>query len=116
MVGPVGLFLHGRTFSASVYDDDFTAVDKGQQVVSAFKINATPDQICNFHPWLNLGDESSNYNYFHLFSVNVHHAFDNKQTGDLVTMTYRGGSFQVLITQQMIDESSYVVIRLGLSK
>jgi hypothetical protein len=119
MTGPIGRYLKGREFTDAdyVYDSDgFTPLGTVPQVSPAFTIKATIDQIRDYHPWLDLGKESAEGNYFHLYQVAVMNAFGDKQAGSEVIMTYQGHPFKVTLTQNMIDESSYVLIRLALSK
>ena len=119
LAGPQGRFHKGRTFTdadCQYADDGFTVIGPSPACVPAFTIKATIEQICDFHPWLDLGQACSEHNYFHLHTVELRCAFDDKKAGDLVTMTYHGMPFKVAITQQMIDESTYVLIRLALSK
>lgn len=119
LTGPIGRFLKGRAFTdadVQYADDGFTVVGPQPPCSQAFTIKATIDQVCDYHPWLDLGKDSAENNYFHLYTVDLRHAFDTQRAGDLATMTYRGEPFKVAITQQMIDESTYVLIRLALSK
>lgn len=119
LTGPIGRFKNGRSFTDAdiqYADDHFTPIGVLPDNVQAFTIKATVDQVCDGHPWLNLGRDASEANYFHLYTVSLLHAFEGKKAGDLITMTYNGQPFKIAITQQMIDESTYVLIRLALSK
>lgn len=119
LTGPIGRFLKGRTFTDAdiqYADDGFTPLGPHPETAQAFTIKATIDQVCDYHPWLDLGKGSVENNYFHLYTVELRHAFEGKRVGDTVNMTYNGQPFKVAITQQMIDESTYVLIRLALSK
>jgi hypothetical protein len=119
LTGPIGRFHKGRTFTDAdiqYADDQFTPIGVVPDTVQAFTIKATIEQVCDGHPWLNLGRDANDANYYHLYTVELRHAFGDLRVGDLVTMIYHGQPFKIAITQQMIDETTYALIRLALSK
>lgn len=118
MTGPVGLFQDGRhwsteteTFTSNILIPD----DPRPTAVQAYHLRATPEQVLDGHPFLHIPVNDNNY--FHLYEVEVFSAFGDQKAGDMITATTGSGYvITVPLTQEMIDDSSFVLIRYALSK
>jgi hypothetical protein len=119
MTGPVGLFKGGSAqpppgfyVNNVKYDDQ-----RGFTAVTTQTVHATIDQIYAGHPWIKIVRQLDDANYFHMNTVDIVSIFGSKQAGEMVTVRVieTRHVFEVPLTQEMIDSTSSIVIRLALS-
>jgi transcription elongation factor len=81
-------------------------------MVSAAALRLTIEQALDGHPWVSIN--VGQFNYIHMYTVELVSPFNNFQPGDLVEVYHCEAKVSVTLTQQMIDDTT-VVARLGLS-
>jgi len=114
MNGPVGVFKNGKEWS-SAQDPDYDPLlflNCGA-TITARSINATQQQFFDLHPWLDLGIETSNY--LHIYCCEERSSFGDLAAGAMIPVQYADRKIRIPLTQQMIDDSTSILIRFGLS-
>ena len=104
-----------RFFDGRISSDEGTEphLDPPGTLVTSKVLTASVAQILNYHPFLRF--DAGEYNYLHMFTVDLVHPFEPAQAGDLISATYNSISLKVPLTQQQIDEHTVVQIRYSLS-
>lgn len=114
MTGPVAAIRKGKQYSGSL-----ATPDEGPQpkTISARAISVPPEQLFDFHPWLDVlaGD------FLHMYQVEIVNGFGDRKVGDRVRVKFdpnefEGGAYVYIpLTQDMIDQTTRIVIRFGIS-
>ena len=115
---PVAAVANGRLAS---HDTD------GVQTVQAITLRVDIQAVLDGHPWITLPEIAKEANYFHMYEVRVLSSFDRASkpaaVGDLIPVqqlqdweAIAGVKFKIPLTQELIDQFTYVTIRVAFSK
>lgn len=116
MEGPIGLFKDGRKAEPPPFDfanDDPLGQHSGGPVaITAQTVKLSVQQLTG-HPWL---DGSLAGNYLHMYSIEERSPYGEKRAGETITVKYGERRLQIGLTQSLIDEATYFLVRFGISK
>ena len=116
MDGPVCRFHNGK-IPAEVQIDLRSLEETPESGLrhSASTYRMSPKQL-DGHPFVDLGPLGG-ANYIHMHSINIESPFDKYVVGDMIPVTFGSSvKLKMPLTQEMIDNSSTIFVRLTTSQ
>lgn len=116
MAGPCGVYTNGKSPTgpelASIAD--YFEPANQAQAVQATPVVITQEQLSG-HPWLTMPAPVVG-NYLHMYEVTIRSLFGDLQSGSFIRVSYGDRRIDALLTQQMIDDNTWIVARFAISK
>lgn len=119
MTGPIITFCEGQIpdeaeRTRSLFFPDQDVVHPLSTSVAAKSIRSTVKQVLEGHPFLELNVPDT-ANYFHLYEVQVLSDLGKHSAGDVIPVVINKHIVPVTLTQKMLDDTSYILIRIAFS-